>query len=337
MGLVGCLFFSLHCGFDLHLMPPEAFLARPEAWLRGLAAGGATITAAPNFAFRLCVERAAPERLEGLDLSGWRHAMVGAEMIRPDTMAAFAEAFGASGFRPSTLRPCYGLAEGTLAVTFDGRGEGVRSTRPPESAELDAASAAEVVSTGEPVIDTEVVVAGPDGRALPEDRVGEVRVRGPGVFAGYWQDEAATAEALQDGWLATGDLGFLRDGELYLVGRRKEILIVRGENLMPHELEWIAEAVVGSGGACRAGAFSIESAEAGEEPVVVVEVPDPGAGGLEGLERAVRTRVGQELGLPLADVLLVKRGAVPKTTSGKVRRRELRRRYLAGELTRLER
>ena len=334
MGLVGCLFFSVACGFDLWLMPPDAFLARPQAWLRELGAHGPAITAGPNFAFRLCVERAKRDELAGVDLSGWSDAMIGAEMIRPETTAAFAEAFAPQGFRPETFRPCYGLAEGTLAVTFDEKAAGVRTLVPPESARAEAGTAA-VVSNGVPVIDTELVIAGPNGQALPEGRVGEVRVRGPGIFDGYYNDPEATAEALQEGWLCTGDLGFLQDGELYLAGRRKEILIVRGENLMPHELEWIAEAESGSGGACRAGAFSVERAE-GEEAVLVLELAERGGEGLDALAAAIRNRIGQELSLPLADLVFVKRGSVPKTTSGKVQRRELRRRYLDGELERLD-
>ncbi len=254
--------------------------------------------------------------------------MVGAEMIRPDTMSAFSEAFASHRFEPSTLRPCYGLAEGTLAVTFDQRGEGVRVAKPPADS---ATELSEVVSTGAPIVDTEVRISDESGRALPEGEVGEVRVRGPGVFDGYWNDDAATAETLKEGWLCTGDLGFQREGELYLVGRRKEILIVRGENLMPHELEWIAEAVVGSGGTSRAGAFSVPGSE-GEEPVLVVESPTRDGAGNEELASAIAERVGRELSLTLADVTIVKRGSIPKTTSGKVQRRELRRRYLAGEL-----
>jgi acyl-CoA synthetase (AMP-forming)/AMP-acid ligase II len=328
MGLVGCLFFSIACGFDLWLLPPEAFLARPQAWLRELSARGTTITAAPNFAFGLCVERAKRDELDGLDLSRWSDAMVGAEMIRPDTMASFSETFAPQGFNPLTLRPCYGLAEGTLAVTFDQRGEGVRTRKPPAES---GGELSEVVSTGTPIVDTEVRITDESGEALEEGEVGEVRVQGPGVFDGYWNDAAATAEGLKDGWLCTGDLGFLHEGELHLVGRRKEILIVRGENLMPHELEWIAEEVTGSGGACRAGAFSVPGPD-GEDAVLVVESPSRDDAGNDELATAIAERVGRELSLPLAGVRFVKRGSIPKTTSGKVQRRELRRRYLAGEL-----
>jgi acyl-CoA synthetase (AMP-forming)/AMP-acid ligase II len=333
MGLVGTFLFSIACGFDLELMPPDAFLARPHAWLRQLGARGPSLAATPTFGLGLCVERASGEALSGVDLSGWRAAMVGAEMVSGEAARAFAEAFAPNGLPPETLRACYGLAEATLTVTCDRRGQGVRTRPLPASAPAEGLlGLAEVASTGEPVQDTEVAIAAPDGRRVAPGTVGEVLVRGPGVFAGYHDDAEQTASALRDGWLWTGDLGFLDDGELYLVGRRKEILVVHGENVMPHEIEWLAESVSGSGGACRAGAFSIGTGGAGEEVVVVLEVASRDAQRDAALERAVRERVGGELSLPLADVVLVRRGGVPRTTSGKVQRNELRRLYLEGRL-----
>jgi fatty-acyl-CoA synthase len=251
-------------------------------------------------------------------------------------VAAFRDAFGTSGLSPLALRPCYGMAEATLAVTFDVAGQGLRTARVPDDGRS-AGEPSEVASVGVPVADTEVRVTAPDGVALPERRVGEVLVRGPGVFAGYFDDDAATRDARaarDDEWLRTGDLGFLDGGELYLSGRTKEILIVRGQNLMPHEIEWIVEAVMGGGGACRVGAFSVPR-PGGEEPVVVVEVAGDAPSDLAASEREIRSRVGRRLSLPLADVAFVRRGKIPKTTSGKVQRRELRARYLAHELERL--
>ena len=177
------------------------------------------------------------------------------------------------------MRPCYGLAEATLAVTFDCGGEGVR-TAPVPAAAHGAGELGEVVSVGVPVPDTEVRITAPDGRALADGTVGEVRVRGPGIFSGYWNDDEATRETLHDGWLRTGDLGFVRSGELYLSGRTKDILIVRGQNLMPHDLEWIVEEVAGGGGACRAGAFSVPR----------LERRGAGGGGRDRRRRALRSR-----------------------------------------------
>jgi acyl-CoA synthetase (AMP-forming)/AMP-acid ligase II len=297
-----------------------------------LSRAGRSISPAPNFAYQLCVDRVGEEHV-GLDLSRVRALLLGAEMVRPDTATSFARAFAAAGFDALAMRPCYGLAEATLAVTFDCAGEGVRTAPVPDDGR-GAGELAEVVSVGVPVRDTEMRIVSPDGSALGEGRVGEVRVRGPGIFAGYWNDEEATRESLSDGWLRTGDLGFLHGGELHLSGRTKDILIVRGQNLMPHELEWIVEEVAGGGGACRAGAFSVPRAS-GEEAVVVVEIDGDAPSDLSAVEREIRGLVGRRLALTLADVAFVRRGKIPKTTSGKVQRRELRARYLARELERL--
>lgn len=333
MGLVGCWFMSILNGLDLWLFNPQTFLARPGLWLEAIAQHGTVFTPAPNFGYQLCCERLQPSDLEALDLSGWKAALVGAEMVRPETTDAFARLTVATGFEPRAFRPCYGLAEGTLAVTFDCRGEGVRMMpRPTAGGE----GGGEVVSVGEPVLDTEIAITAPDESRLPAGQIGEVWVKGPGVFAGYYADPEATAESLRDGWLATGDLGFMADGELYLTGRIKDLLIIHGHNLMPHEIEWAAEGVTGGGGAERAGAFSIDHGADGEQAVLVIETGERDAAARAALAHEIRLRVARALSLPLADIAFVRRGRIPKTTSGKVQRRELKRRYLAGELERIE-
>ena len=334
MGLVGCVFVTMVAGIDLWLLQPTTFLARPQHWLRELGKRGRTYTHAPNFGYQLCVERLDPGDLDGLDLSSWSAAITGAEMIRPETVAAFVDKFGPLGFRPQCIRPSYGLAEATLGVTCDRAGEGLRTLPLPSELAEQAVDAdlSEVASVGPPMADTEVRIVGTDGRTLADGRVGEVAVRGPGVFTGYWNDSAATAESLVSGELRTGDLGFLRDGELYLTGRTKDLLIVRGNNLMPHEIEWLAEKVTGGGGALRSGAFSVSHGTRGEEAVVVVETQERDDEKVELQRRDIRLEVSKGLGLVLADVVFVRRGRIPKTSSGKVQRRELRRMYLDGEL-----
>lgn len=334
MGLVGCVLYSLVAGFDLWLLHARSFLARPQVWLEELGRHGPAIAPAPNFGYQLAVERTPAGALSGIDLAPFRAAMMGAEMIHPETAAAFCRAFAPRGFSAAAVRPCYGLAEATLAATFDCRGEGVR-TRPMPAAGAAGGSGNALVCVGAPVLDTEVRVVAPDGSALGEERVGEVEIRGPGVFAGYFGDAAATAETLHQGWLRTGDLGFAAEGELYLTGRLKDILIVRGQNLMPHELEWLAESVTGGGGALRSGAISVERGVHGEEAVLVVETEDREPAALARLDHEVRLAVARALSLPLADLVFVRRGVIPKTTSGKVQRNELRHRYLAGEIERL--
>jgi fatty-acyl-CoA synthase len=325
MGLVGCFLFALYSGLDFWVMPPTAFLARPHLWLERLGAAGTTLSPAPNFGYQYCVERVGADVRAQVDLSGWAAAMTGAEMIRPETTGAFEEMFGPSGFAPEAFRPCYGLAEGTLAVTFDQAGRGVRTDR-------HAGEAREFVSVGTPLSDTEVSIAGPDGQPRADGDIGSILVRGPGVFAGYYNNAAATADTLRDGWLHTGDLGYLRAGELHITGRTKDLLIIRGNNLMPHEIEWVAEAVTGGGGACRAAAFSVDQGASGEAAVLVVEVDERDPAARAELEHAIKQRVGRSLGLTLADVRFVRRGRIPRTTSGKVRRHELFDRYVSGEL-----
>ncbi|MCZ6597263.1 MAG: AMP-binding protein [Planctomycetota bacterium] len=338
MGLVGCVLASLVGATDLWLSSPRTFLGRPHTWLRNISAFATTLAPAPNFGYQTCVEQIKEEKLDGVDLSGWRAAMTGAEMIRSETMLGFAERFEHLGFSPKAFMPCYGLAEATLAVTFDTSGLGVRTRRVPDEPDEKGSPARQVTCVGPPVIDTEVAICAPDGAPLPDGVVGEVRVRGPGVFAGYHRDPEATAEALRDGWLVTGDLGFVQDGELHVTGRNKDILIVNGQNLMPHELEWLAEEVAGGGGATRAGAFSIVCGNEGEKAVLAVEVAGVADGkgdALRELDRGIRIRIARVLAIPLADLVFVRRGRLPKTTSGKVQRGELRRQYERGELERI--
>jgi acyl-CoA synthetase (AMP-forming)/AMP-acid ligase II len=230
--------------------------------------------------------------------------------------------------------PSYGMAEATLAVTADNRHAGVKTIPAPRDTRS-GSGLTMLVSNGTPVLDTSIRIS-PAGsvHALGEEQVGEVCVNGAGVFAGYYNDSAATAVSLQDSWLRTGDLGFVKDGNLYLTGRLKDLLIVHGHNIMPHEIEWLAESATGAGGAERCGAFSVARGADGEQAVVVLEVSEIDDAGLSALAHDIRSRVGRSLGLPLADVVLVKRGQIPKTTSGKVQRGELRRRYLENTLER---
>ncbi len=335
MGLVGTLFQSVVGGLDLWLLPPGAFLARPRKWLEHLGQHGATFAPAPNFGYQLCVERLDSENRAGLDLSNWRAAMTGAEMVRPETVAAFCEAFIPHGFRPEAFRPCYGMAEGTLALTFDVKGKGVR-TRPLPHGASSSTDLTEIVCVGEPIADTEVRIVDAGGRTVADGEIGEVIANGPSLFSGYFNDPEATAESLREGWLWTGDLGFLHQGELFITGRLKDVLIVRGTNLMPHEIEWLAESVTGGGGALRSGAFSVARGAAGEEPVVVVEVQERDPEKLRAMRQEIRSNIGRTLSLPVADLVFVRRGRIPKTTSGKVQRRVLRDQYLRGEIERLE-
>jgi len=334
MGLIGCLMLPILSGLDTFLLRPEAFLARPHLWLTELTRHGATFAPAPNFAYQQCVERVKASQLDGVDLSVWRGAMTGAETIRPETVSAFCERFAQNGFSPTSFRPCYGLAEGTLTVTMDQRGVGAR-TLPIADKAVPGIDLNEVVSTGGPIPDTTVRIIAPDGSTCADGTIGEVWVEGPSVFSGYYNDEAATATSLRDGWLVTGDLGFLAEGELYLTGRTKDVLIIHGHNMMPDDLERIADGVSGGGGMMRSAAFSISHGVQGEQAVLAVEVVERDPALLARLGHDIKVKIGRALSLPLADLVFVRRGKLPRTSSGKVQRTKVRQLYLDNELERI--
>ncbi len=315
MGLVGMTFTALYHGVGLALMPPEAFLGTPRRWLEAIAAQPTTVvTTAPNFGYQWCVDRVPADKVAGLDLSRWRLACCGAEMVRPATLDDFAARFAPAGFDRAAFLPCYGLAEATLAATM------CPARRP--TVVRDG-----LVSCGPPLEGLEVSVRAPeDGRPLDDGAEGEVCLRGTSVFLGYFLDEEATAAARRDGWFRTGDLGYLRDGELYVTGRVKDLLVLDGANVAPHELEWLAQDLIDLDGG-RAAAFSVEHARR-EVPVLVVEVreaPAPEA------TDALRGRAAHDVA-PLFDLVFVRRGTLPKTSSGKVQRSAVRARYLEGAL-----
>ena len=281
MGLIGCVFPALERLADLTLIGPEVFVARPAVWLRALSRYRGTISPAPNFAYGLCVAKVRDDELQGVDLSSWRGALNGAESVAPSTLRAFVERFAPLGLRPEALTPVYGLSEASLAVSFaplDRRFETARFARSslapgavvreigedsdgrPEAE--DGQAVRELVSVGVPVpgfrieirgeirAPTEMAEEGEDPGPLGEGRVGRVWVRGPSLMEGYFGRPEASAKALVDGWLDTGDLGFLRDGELFLTGRAKDLVIVRGKNAAPEEIERLALTAPGARAGC---------------------------------------------------------------------------------------
>lgn len=324
---------SMLRGLDLFLYPPNAFLSRPAEWLRQLAEKPAVLSAGPNFALGHMAEKTAATAREALDLSCWSASLIGAEMNRMETMRGFNEGFAGCGLSPATLTPAYGMAETTLVITMDQSGNGLRTAR---SAPDARGEQAEVVTCGTPLADTEIRIIGSQGLPLPDREVGAVQVRGPGIMNGYFQDPDATAEAFDGDWFITGDLGFVHERELYVTGRQKDVLIVNGVNIMPHELETLAESQTGSGGMARAAAIGLYRPEGGEVPVLVVELDRKEfPGKLAELAQRMTGRISQELGITLGDVVFVPRGAIPRTTSGKLQRAELRRAVMDGSLPRL--
>jgi len=341
MGLIGCVFPALERPAVLTLVPPERFVARPALWLRALARHRATISVAPNFAYALAAERVRDEELEGCDLSAWRVALCGAETVSAQTLAAFARRFARWGFRPEALTPVYGLSEAALAVTFAPLDRPFRSGRfDREALARDAratvdGSGTEIVSVGRPLPGFALELRDEAGRALGEGRVGRLFVRGPSLMREYLGRPDATARVLVDGWLDTGDLGFLADGELYLTGRAKDVLILRGRNHAPADVEAAAGEIEGVRRGCVAAVARRVEGEATDRLLLFVERRRgrrAGGDGDDELARRVRAAVLTGTGLAVDEVHLLAPGTLPRTSSGKIRRGETLARHLAGQL-----
>jgi acyl-CoA synthetase (AMP-forming)/AMP-acid ligase II len=345
MGLIGTLLQPLYYGVHGVLLGPQHFMERPERWLQAIARHRGTVSGGPDFAYRLCALRIDPRQHEGLDLSSWRLAFCGAEPIRHETLSAFADKFAAAGFDARALYPCYGLAESTLLVTGGRRGEGVRAShfdsralgegRAVASADDESRGGAvqgrALVSCGRPQPEHDVVVASVDtGEPLAAGEVGEVRVAGPSVARGYWNNSDATSQTFLASrgrtWLRTGDLGFVLDGELFITGRHKDLIIVRGHNLYPQDIERSVEdgfEVVRKG---RTIAFGWDAS--GEECIAVAAEVNPRVQKLiepEAVCRSISERVAAAHGEPARLVLLLNPGAVPITSSGKLMRAACRK------------
>jgi fatty-acyl-CoA synthase len=337
MGLIGFVVAPLFAQVEVMFLPTASFVRRPSLWLDAIHRFRGTITFAPNFAYALATRSVQDRQTTAWDLSCLRVLGCGAEPIQASVLSGFVERFAPQGLSSSSLLPCYGMAEATLAITFHELGEPIRVDRiavedlrrgfaVPASA---GDRVLELVGCGRPFPGHEVAIVGAGNAALGERQVGEIAFRGPSVTKGYFADAAAT-EATFDtsidgrgrGWLRTGDLGYLVDGELFVCGREKDLLILNGKNYFPEDIERVAATVEG----IREGhivAFSCLAASGQERAVIVAE----GRKELDdSVENAVIQAVRSHLGLTIDEVRLIKRGTLPKTSSGKVRRKEARRR-----------
>ena len=342
MGLIGCVFPALVRPADLVLIPPEVFVARPATWLRAISRYRATISPAPNFAYGLCVDRIRDEELEGVDLSCWQVALNGAEAVAPDVLRAFNRRFARWGLRPEALTPVYGLSEASLAVTFSAVDRPFTSRRFDRSALASGAAieepkGVEIVSNGRPLPRVDLEVRSVDGMSLPQGEVGRVWVRGPSVMNAYLNDPEATAKALRDGWLDTGDLGVLYEDELYLTGRAKDVLILSGRNHSPAEVEQVIDGMAGVRTGCTVAVTHLPEGGRREELLVFVEHRRGDGADSTLLEEKCRTEVLARTGLRIDRVEVLEPGTLPRTSSGKIRRREALERYLRGELSPPER
>jgi 1-acyl-sn-glycerol-3-phosphate acyltransferase len=347
MGLIGAWLTLLHFGTPLAVMSPLTFLTRPERWLWAFHKHRGTIAAAPNFAYELCVRKIADRDIEGLDLSSWRAALNGAEPVNPETLGRFEERFSKYGFRREALLPVYGLAEASLAVTFPpldrgprvdfvNRGRFTREGRAEPASPDDRAIA--FVSSGMPIPRHEVRIVDGSGAELPDRTEGFLWFRGPSATSGYYNNPAATRALFPEGsgeqaWVDTGDRAYRADGEIFVTGRVKDIIIKGGRNLYPHEVEEIAARAEGIRKGCVV-AFGLKDEGSGTEKLVVVaETRESDAARRSAISAAISQEVSAGLGLPPDRVELIPPGSIPKTSSGKLRREETRQLYVAGTLS----
>ncbi len=345
MGLIGTMLGSIYHGQPLILMGPQDFLARPSRWLWAVHKYRGTVSPAPNFAYEICARKIPDAELQGLDLSSWRIALNGAEAVRPETLRRFTARFEPYGFQDSAHFPAYGLAEASLAVTFPppGRGplidivnrealerDGVVASCGPRDASLS------LVACGRPLPDMEVRIVGDDGKVLEDRLRGHVQFRGPSALDSYWNNPAATRQVKDsEGWVNTGDLGYLSEGELYLTGRSKDLIVVAGRNLHPEDIEDIAASVDGVRRGCVAALGIADEGEGTEALVVVAESKHHREGpDKDALSKAISAEITRLVGLPPDQVHIVPPHTIPKTPSGKIRRSETRQRLMEGRLHR---
>jgi acyl-CoA synthetase (AMP-forming)/AMP-acid ligase II len=341
MGLMGMALASIWGELKTAIMPPVLFLKRPTEWLKAIHRYRGTLSFAPSFAYDLCLRRFKAAELEQLDLSCWRVAGCGAEPVRADTLEAFGRTFAVAGFNPSAFMPCYGMAEHTLAISF------ATQNRPLQVDEISSEAlvvrrraapprgpherALRIVNCGRPFPGHEIRIVDEDGLELPERAVGEIIVRGPSVMQGYFEQPEPTARALRDGWLHTGDEGYLSHGDLYVCGRQKDIVIVNGRNFYPEDLEW----AVGELPGVRSGnvvAFGVGGLGSGDRERVVVVVESKGRLPAEELAVEVRRRIVDSVGLQVDEVVIAPSGTVQRTSSGKVKRSQLKSQFESGAL-----
>lgn len=351
MGLIGNILQTMFIGRPCVLMSPFHFIQRPARWLKAISHFKATSSGGPNFAYELCVRKVRQEQLSELDLSTWKVAFTGAEAIRWETLQRFSEKFSSCGFDPASFYPCYGLAESTLFVTGSRnrrgfitkhiRKDGLRLNKV-ICTDASSAESITLIGCGNAWMNHQVLIVDPDERVGCEsDRIGEIWIRGSSIAKGYWnrsdQTEYAFSAYLSDSgdgpFLRTGDLGFIQDDNLFITGRIKDIIIIRGQNYYPHEIEVTVEkscdGLSPNGGA----AFSIEAG--GEERLVIVQEVERTY--LKQLDfdqvvEVVRSRVLAAHGLRLHSLVLIKPVTIPKTSSGKVKRGSCRTAYLGDHL-----
>ena len=342
MGLIGAWLAPLYVGFPLIVMSPLAFLARPQRWFEAITRHRGTLTAGPNFAYALCLKRIDDATLATLDLGSLRWAFNGAEAVSPDTVQRFGQRFAACGLRPSALAPVYGLAEASVGLLFPPPGraplidrvqrEPLARDRRALPADANDAGALRFVACGRPLPGHAVRIVDDDGRELPDRVEGRLEFQGPSATPGYFRNPAQTARLFDDGWLDTGDRAYRADGDIYLTGRVKDIVIRGGRNLYPQEIEEAVGAVPGVRKGCVAVFGSADAASGTERLVVLAELAPRGAPDRSVLRDAVARAVVAAIGEPADEIVLAPSHTVLKTSSGKLRRGACRELFEQGRI-----
>jgi len=340
MGLVGCLLSPIANQVSADYLKTEDFARRPLAWLDLISRNeGTTISYSPTFGYDICARRMSSQTKasDRFDLSRWRLAGNGADMIRPDVMQSFVDAFAEAGFKASAFLPSYGLAEATLAVSIMPPGEGIVVELVEETQLSGGAHNQDrprrfraVVNCGKPVRDMAVEIRDEDGSPLPEKMIGKLWAKGPSIMTGYFRDPEATDACMVDGWLDTGDMAYMSNGYIYIVGRAKDMIIINGKNHWPQDIEWAVEQLPGF----KAGdiaAFSITTPGGEEAPAVLVQCRTSDPAERTRLRDQIRDKVRSITGMQCV-VELVPPRTLPKTSSGKLSRAKARNLYLAGEI-----
>jgi fatty-acyl-CoA synthase len=340
MGLVGCFLSVVANQVSTDYLKTEDFARRPLAWLDLISRNdGTSVSYSPTFGYDICARRMSSQTRasERFDLSRWRLAGNGADMIRPDVMQEFVDAFAEAGFSPGAFLPSYGLAEATLAVTIMPPGEGI-VVELVEETELSGGDAPQdrpqryraIVNCGKPVMGMKVEIRDDFGALVPDKTIGKVWTSGSSLMVGYFRDEEATAACMSNGWLDTGDMGYLSDGYLYIVGRAKDMIIVNGKNHWPQDIEWAVEQLPGFKQGDIA-AFAITTPGGEEAPAVLVHCRISDNAERARLRDDIRERVRSITGMNCV-VELVPPRTLPRTSSGKLSRSKARKLYLEGEI-----
>jgi acyl-CoA synthetase (AMP-forming)/AMP-acid ligase II len=336
MGLVGCLYLGMYYPGTVTYMGPDTFLARPAIWLRTLSRYKSAISPAPHFAYSLCATKIKDAEMEGVDLSRWRAALNGAEPIESDGVQRFTERFARWGFQPTAMTPVYGLAEAGLGVTFTDLDDLPRFTEFSREGLWNGGTAhlgsgRRIVSVGRALPSVEVAIFDDQEQRVPDGRVGRIWAKGPSITKGYWESPELTANMIHGDWLDTGDLGFFHEGELYIAGRAKDLIIIRGRNYAPQEMEELLLDVEGVRKGCAVAVSTMVEGE-GEQLIILAE-KDPRS---KRPEKEVIAEINHciltGLSLKPRDVELLESGTLPRTSSGKLRRSEALRQFLMGEL-----